>query len=193
MQLPDIPIDLIVGLGNPGDQYVNTRHNAGFWFVDQLAQRFGVTYRVEKKFHGVVSSFRFQDREVRLLKPATFMNNSGRAVAAISQFYKIKPEAILVAHDELDFPAGKIRLKFAGGHGGHNGLRDLSALKTSDYWRLRIGIGRPEQKSQVLDYVLKAPSKSDAQLIAEALDQAELQLERLLRGEFESAMLTLHS
>ena len=191
--VPNQPLRLIVGLGNPGDQYTQTRHNAGFWFVDQIARRYQIDYKVDKKFHGVVGQFHHQGQDIRLLKPATFMNNSGRAVAAICQFYKIKPAEILIAHDELDFPAGKIRLKFSGGHGGHNGLRDMAAIKSRDYWRLRIGIGRPAHKDQVLDFVLKQPNQADAQAITQALEAAEQQFERMLQGQFEEAMLALHS
>lgn len=186
-------LDLIVGLGNPGGKYDKTRHNAGFWFVDRLAQRFKFRFRAEQKFHGETACFIYHDREIRLVKPMTFMNNSGLSVAAIMQYYKVPVEHILIAHDELDLPAGIVRLKFGGGHGGHNGLRDMSALNSNHFWRLRIGISHPGHKDEVLNYVLKEPSKADRELIETGLQSAETVLEQMLEGQMEKAMHVLHT
>ena len=139
-----LPISLIVGLGNPGGQYAETRHNAGFWFVDLLARKHGCVFRNESRFHGETCRIFQGSRECRLLKPATFMNRSGQAVSSLAAYFRIPPEQILIAHDELDLPPGTVRLKQGGGHAGHNGLRDIiSALGGRDFWRLRIGIDRP--------------------------------------------------
>lgn len=187
-------IQLIVGLGNPGPEYDRTRHNAGFWFVDALARHKGVILRHENKFHGETGQLRLDGDECRLLKPLTYMNRSGQSVSALARFYRIPPEAILVIHDELDLPAGTARLKQGGGHGGHNGLRDItSALGGNGFLRLRLGIGHPGHRDQVVDYVLKKPSKEDERLIEDAIDDALLVVPQLLAGEIERAMNQLHS
>ncbi|MES9857539.1 MAG: aminoacyl-tRNA hydrolase [Sedimenticola sp.] len=188
------PIRLIVGLGNPGSEYLETRHNAGFWFVDQLAKCHGGIFKVESKFHGHCCRIRAGGRECWLLKPATFMNRSGQSVSTLANYFKIPLEEILVAHDELDMAPGVVRLKQGGGHAGHNGLRDImSAMGGRDFWRLRIGIDHPGNAKQVVNYVLGRPGRADADAIAAALDEAERALEDILKGEFQRAMHRLHS
>ena len=187
-------IQLIVGLGNPGPEYDRTRHNAGFWFVDALARQHGASFRHENKFHGETVRLTIGGQDVRLLKPLTFMNRSGQSASALARFYQIPLDAILVVHDELDLPAGTARLKKGGGHGGHNGLRDLnSALGGNGYLRLRLGVGHPGHKDQVVDYVLKKPSKPDEQLITDAIDDGLRVVPLMLEGEIERAMHQLHS
>lgn len=186
-------IRLIAGLGNPGGQYEQTRHNAGFWFVDQLARRAGVTLRHENKFHGDVAKARIDDHEVYLLKPDTFMNLSGQAVAALARFYKIAPTEILVVHDEIDLPPGTARLKKGGGHGGNNGLRDIIAKLGKDFIRLRLGVGRPAHSSEVTNYVLKRPTADEQISIERAMDEGESVLPLLLGQSLEKAMHRLHS
>lgn len=184
----------VVGLGNPGVKYAETRHNAGFWFVDEVARCLGGQFRAEVKFHGEVCRVSIDDRECWLLKPMTFMNRSGQSVSAFSNFYKVDPDKLLVAHDELDMPPGIAKLKRGGGHGGHNGLRDTtSALGSGDFTRLRVGIGHPGHRDMVSDYVLNRPSKTDEQLIRSALDRAVEVLPLLLAGELQKAMHRLHS
>lgn len=188
-------IELIVGLGNPGAQYEQTRHNAGFWFVEAVARRHGGSFKSENKFHGEACKVRVEGGELWLLKPMTFMNKSGQAVAALAKFFKIAPEAILVAHDELDLPPGDIRLKKGGGHGGHNGLRDTIAQlgNNKDFQRLRIGIGHPGHSSQVTGYVLgKAPSDEQIEM-ENAIDRALDVLPEVVSGEMQKAMNQLHS
>lgn len=187
-------IQLIVGLGNPGAEYDRTRHNAGFWFVDALARKYGGSFRHENKFHGEVVRLTIDGHDVRLLKPLTFMNRSGQSVSALAKFYRIPVDAILVVHDELDLPVGTARLKKGGGHGGHNGLRDLnSALGGNGFMRLRLGVSHPGHKDQVVDYVLKKPSKQDEQLINDAIDDGSRVVPLMLEGEMERAMHQLHS
>lgn len=187
-------IQLIVGLGNPGPQYEATRHNAGFWWVDQLAAEHGSRLNAEGKFQGIAGRLKQTDHEAWLLKPATFMNASGRSVAAIANFYKIPPQAILVVHDELDLGPGTVKLKKGGGHGGHNGLKDIAAaLGTPDFWRLRLGIGHPGERNEVIHFVLKPPSRDEMQAIEQAMDSSSKILPMLLKGEFEAAMLKLHT
>lgn len=187
-------IQLFVGLGNPGAQYEATRHNAGFWWIDQIAAENACHLNHESKFLGDAGRFKSADHEAWLLKPATFMNKSGRAVAALANFYKIPPEAILVIHDELDLPAGSIKLKKGGGHGGHNGLKDIVAcLGSNDFWRLRIGIDHPGDRNAVVNYVLNAPMKEEQRTIDEAIDKSTAILPALLEGSMESAMLKLHT
>lgn len=187
-------ISLVVGLGNPGAQYEPTRHNAGFWFLDRIAAQCGAPFRVESKFHGVVAKITIAGEAVWLLKPSTFMNRSGQAVAALASYYKIPVEAILVAHDELDLPPGQVRLKQGGGHAGHNGLRDIIAHQGKEFYRLRIGIGRPAQSGRpVTDYVLGNPSGVDRAAIEEILDDSERSLEKIVAGEMQQAMNRLHS
>ena len=186
-------IQLIVGLGNPGPSYSDTRHNAGAWLVEELARSHGVSLVEEKKFFGATA--RLNNPDVRLLIPSTFMNHSGRAVSAISNFYRIPPEAILIAHDELDLPPGQIRLKQGGGHGGHNGLRDtVSALgNNKNFSRLRIGIGDPGNAKLVSDYVLKRASGAEQQLIEHCVDDAVAVMDKIIAGDQQAAMLQLHS
>ncbi len=186
------PIDLVVGLGNPGGNYEQTRHNAGFWFVDALARQSG-TFRSESKFQGDVCKISLSGHDCWLLKPATFMNRSGQSVTALAGFYKIPAENILVVHDELDLPPGVARLKQGGGHGGHNGLRDIIARLGADFMRLRIGIGHPGSKEQVVDYVLQRPSLADQQQIDSAIAAALAVMPELLCGEAQRAMNQLHS
>jgi len=186
-------IKLIVGLGNPGPQYESTRHNAGFWWVDQVCAETGSKLNLEAKFFGHAGKLNGAT-EIWLLKPTTFMNASGRAVGAIAKFYKITPEQILVIHDELDLPPGTTKLKKGGGHGGHNGLKDIAAqLGTPDFWRLRIGIGHPGEKSQVANFVLHAPTRDEQTAIEQNIDQSTTLLPLLLQGKFEEAMLKLHT
>ena len=188
------PIKLIVGLGNPGAEYNDTRHNAGFWFADLLADRHNALFKAEAKFHGHACRLRYGGKECWLLKPSTFMNRSGQSVSSLAKYYKISPEEVLVAHDELDMPSGVARLKFGGGHGGHNGLRDIvKALGTKDFWRLRVGIDHPGNASKVVNYVLGRPPKGEASAIEGALDDAERVLDQLLVGEYQKAMNRLHS
>lgn len=183
----------IVGLGNPGAEYARTRHNAGFWFVDGLAAGAGVPFRTESKFHGELARISLGGRDVLLLKPGTFMNRSGQAVQALSAFYKIAPASILIAHDELDLPAGTVRLKAGGGHGGHNGLRDIHKVLGPDYLRLRIGIGHPGDKNLVLNYVLGRASKNDELAILDAFDDAGSAVETWLTRGWERALTELHT
>lgn len=184
-------IKLLVGLGNPGEKYEATRHNAGFWFIDALAAQTNSRLALEPKFFGSAGKL---NQEIWLLKPATFMNNSGKAVAALANYYKISPAEILVIHDELDLPAGTAKLKFGGGHGGHNGLKDIhAALGTADYWRLRLGIDHPGDKNEVINYVLKAPLKQEKDALEANIHEACSVVPLLLTGEFESAMQKLHT
>lgn len=192
--MTETPIRLIIGLGNPGPQYDETRHNAGFWFVDRLAYGANATFRNETKFHGSTCRVTVAGADLLLLKPTTFMNHSGRAVAATARYFDIPPEETLIAYDELDLPAGTARLKQGGGHGGHNGVRDsISALGSPAFWRLRIGIDHPGDKAQVVGYVLSRPSKTDAALMLDAIDDAERCLPDLVVGKFQLAMNRLHT
>ncbi|MCF8186982.1 MAG: aminoacyl-tRNA hydrolase [Sulfuritalea sp.] len=186
-------IKLFVGLGNPGGQYEATRHNAGFWWVDQLALTSKSQLSLDAKFFAISGKLS-PTNDTWLLKPNTFMNASGKAVAALANYYKILPEQILVIHDELDLPAGTVKLKKGGGHGGHNGLKDITAaLGTADFWRLRFGIGHPGDKNEVVNFVLKAPTKDEQTAINECLDKSMNVVPQLLSGDFEQAMLKLHS
>lgn len=188
------PIQLIVGLGNPGPQYEATRHNAGFWFVDEVARACGGDLRHDNKFHGEACKVRIEGQDVWLLKPMTFMNRSGQAAGALAHFYKIPPEAILVVHDELDLPPGALKLKKGGGHGGHNGLRDLIArLGSKEFIRLRVGIGHPGHSSQVTGYVLGKPPAAEREEVEAALRAALDSLPDIVGGELEKAMNRLHS
>ena len=187
---------LIVGLGNQGKKYEGTRHNAGFWFVDEVARAARVDFRHEARFQGEVA--RVSAGDIWLLKPATFMNNSGRAVGALAGFYRIPPEEILVAHDELDLPPGEVRLKFGGGLSGHNGLRDVApALATQDFWRLRIGIGHPRDMpaggGEPVDYVLHAPRAEDRKAIDDAIGKALAVWPLVAAHDLQGAMLKLHT
>lgn len=187
-------IRLVVGLGNPGREYENTRHNAGFWWVDEFARMHNLSFRSEAKFHGQAARGQLHGHEIFLLKPQTFMNVSGRAVGALAQFYKIAPAEILVVHDELDLPPGSVKLKLGGGHGGHNGLKDIIAhLGTKDFWRLRLGIGHPGERSEVVNYVLNDPRREERLLIDEATQRAQDVAHLVIEGKAEAAMLKLHS
>ena len=189
-----IELELIVGLGNPGSEYTETRHNAGFWFVEELAAANGAQFRSEKKFHGEVAKINIAGRDIWLLKPQTFMNRSGQAIKSLASFYRIEAENILVAHDELDLEVGVIKLKMGGGHGGHNGLRDTIAhLGTKEFHRLRIGIGHPGSKNQVVDYVLHRPSQDERIGIDNAISDAQAAMPLLAEGAMEKAMHQLHS
>lgn len=186
-------IQLIVGLGNPGRQYAMTRHNVGMWFVDILAKQFEIEFKNESKFFGSIAKIQINSTTCYLLKPSTYMNESGKSVSAFSRFYKIPSTAILVAHDELDFPAGMIRLKENGGHGGHNGLRDIiQHLHQNDFLRMRIGIGHPGHKDRVTPYVLEKPSRNDEAKIIEAIDQGLSVIPDLAKGEIQKAFRYLH-
>jgi PTH1 family peptidyl-tRNA hydrolase len=186
---------IIAGLGNPGSQYQHTRHNVGFWLLDQLAADFGVSFKTESRFQGELVQHTTPDAKIWLLKPLTFMNRSGQSVAALANFYKIPPENLLVIHDELDLPPGTIRLKKGGGHGGHNGLRDIIAQNggQKDFLRCRIGIGHPGNSKQVADYVLSKPSADDRQQILHSIDDALRVLPEVLNHQLEKAMNWLHS
>lgn len=187
-------IKMIVGLGNPGSEYEQTRHNAGFWFIDELAWQYKATLKEEKKFFGSVARISISGSDLWLLKPSTFMNRSGQGVAALAQFYKIKPEEILVVHDELDIPCGRIKFKLGGGNGGHNGLKDIQArLGTPDFYRLRLGIDHPGERNLVVGYVLNKPSPEHRQQIDEAINKSLKAVPMLLAGEWEEAVRFLHS
>jgi len=185
---------LIVGLGNPGKAYEQTRHNAGFWFVETLAHQCNVTFAQEKRFQGEATRCQNGGVDYRLFKPMAYMNRSGQPVAAIMRFFDIPLDAILVAHDDLDLPPGVARLKRGGGHGGHNGLRDLiSHFGTNEFFRLRLGIGHPGHRDQVSDYVLSGASKADRQAIDAAVQASLAVMPQVLTGEMERAMHALHS
>ena len=187
------PIQLIVGLGNPGSKYTKTRHNAGFWFVDALVNKANETFRVESKFSGEVCKVHISQSPVWLLKPTTFMNRSGLAVKQLSSFYKIPVESILVVHDEIDLPTGTARLKEGGGHGGHNGLRDIHAHLGKDYKRLRLGVGHPGDRNKVVNYVLSPVKAGDEIEIIHSIDNALSVLDWVVTGNMQKAMNRLHS
>jgi peptidyl-tRNA hydrolase, PTH1 family len=192
--MSDAGIQLIVGLGNPGAQYEATRHNVGFWWVEAIANALHESFRAEPKFLGELARVRIAGQDVRLLKPSTYMNRSGQSVVAVARYFDIPPERILIAHDELDLPVGVTRIKQGGGHAGHNGLRDsLSALGSREFWRLRIGIAHPGDRTLVTGYVLGRPSRDDESHIRESLDDAERRLPELVEGQFQMAMNRLHS
>ena len=186
-------IRLIVGLGNPGQQYEKTRHNVGFLFLDYLLNQYSGAWSNEPKFHGIVSTIYMDGRKVILLKPQTFMNRSGLSVSSVARFYKFNVEEILLVHDELDFVAGQVRLKKSGGHAGHNGLRDIIAnLGSKDFYRARIGIGRPASGKPVADYVLSLPSRGDRELQRSAFDTLALQMDKIVAGDMPAAMTSLN-
>lgn len=185
-------IQLIVGLGNPGQKYSSTRHNAGFWFLDLLARQFHADFRTESKFKGEVASFNHNGERVWLLKPATFMNLSGESLGPFARFYQIAPENILVVHDEIDLPPGTVRFKKGGGHGGNNGLRSIFSHFSKEFWRLRIGVGHPGDRDQVISYVTQTPSAKDRQLIDESIDKAMETMPDVLAGDMGAAMQILH-
>ena len=187
-------IKLFVGLGNPGPDYEATRHNAGFWWIDALSRELNVPLALDKNYFGQVGCTAIGGQTVWLLKPLTFMNLSGKSVAALARFFKIAPEEVLVAHDELDIVPGQVKLKLGGSHAGHNGLRDIHAqLVTADYWRLRIGVGHPGVKSEVINWVLKKPSQEDRMAMENCIDRCLKAVPELLQGEMEKAMMKIHT
>ena len=186
-------IRLIVGLGNPGEKHEQTRHNAGFWFVDALAQRENAIFKHEVKFKGEVTHYSCQGQKIWLLKPQTYMNDSGESLRPFCDFYKISTEQILVAHDEIDLPNGEVKIKWSGGHGGHNGLRSIFAHLNKDFWRLRIGVGHPGHKDQVVNYVLKRVNQQDRAEIDNAIIDAMNCVEEFVEGNIDSAMKKLHT
>jgi len=188
-----LPLRIIVGLGNPGPEHQVTRHNAGFWFVDLLARREKAEFRDYRKYSGETARVSIGGQELILLKPTTYMNRSGLSIHQLSDFYKIPAEEILVAHDEMDLPVGTLRLKHGGGHGGHNGLRDTIAHIGENFWRLRIGVGHPGNKAEVIDYVLTRPPKAEEDLILEAVGTAADSIPLLLEQGAERVMSKLHS
>ena len=191
-------IRLLVGLGNPGAEYDDTRHNAGFWWIDTVVRRLGATLQYERGYHGLVARVNRPlpgiEGPIWLLEPQTYMNLSGKSVAALARFYKIAPEEILVAHDELDLLPGQMKLKQGGSHAGHNGLRDMIAqLGSAAFWRLRLGIGHPGHKAEVVHYVLKKPSPTDRNAIDDCVTKSTDALDLLLAGEMERAMMKVHA
>jgi PTH1 family peptidyl-tRNA hydrolase len=187
-------IKLFVGLGNPGPEYAGTRHNAGFWWVDALARELKVSLVAERSYHGLVARANVHGQVVWLLEPQTFMNLSGKSVAALARFYKIAPEEMLVVHDELDVVPGQAKLKFGGSHAGHNGLRDIHAqLGTDDYWRLRLGIGHPGVKTEVAGWVLQKPAPEQRTAMEECIVRTLKAAPALLAGEMEKATLIVHT
>ncbi len=187
-------IKLIAGLGNPGKKHEKDRHNVGFWFVSRLASAQRAELKSVAKYHGLLGKLALASGDLWLLMPQTYMNLSGRSVGALSRYYKIQPEEVLVVHDELDFPPGVAKLKLGGGVAGHNGLKDIAAqLGTHGFWRLRIGIGHPGDKNLVVDYVLKPPPASERDLIEAALARCMEVSGLLLDGDMEAAMLKLHT
>ncbi len=187
-------IQLIVGLGNPGAEYEKTRHNAGAWFVEELAHKSHAVLRHTTKFQGLHCFTQLHHHDCHLFIPTTFMNNSGQAVQALTSYYKIPPEAILVLHDEIDLPVGDVRLKFDGGHGGHNGLRDIiQHLGSNKFYRLRIGVGHPGTSKEVVDYVLKPPKKEEREQIDRAFEEVNKVIPLMLEGSYQKAMQQLHS
>ena len=181
-------ISLIVGLGNPGTEYAQTRHNAGFWYVERLAQRYGISLKSESRFHGWTGRGQIEGHDVRLLLPSTFMNRSGQAVVPMAKFFQVTADQLLIAHDELDLASGVIRLKSGGGHGGHNGLRDIVPHLGAEFHRLRIGIGHPGHRDKVTGHVLgKAPTAEQA-LLDQALDEALRLTDLIVAGNISQAM-----
>lgn len=190
------PIRLIIGLGNPGPEYEATRHNAGFWLADQLADDLHASFTLEKNFFAWVAKARVDGEVVLLAKPSTFMNRSGQAAGALMRFYKLTPSQVLVLHDELDLMPGQVKIKRGGGHAGHNGLRDIQSVFSSpDFWRMRIGIGHPRTlglAQQVVGFVLAPPRRDELLEIEKALERSRIVLPALLRGEYDQAMQQLH-
>ncbi len=189
------PLKLIVGIGNPGDQYANTRHNAGIWFVERMADQLGGNFRLEKKFFGRVAEVSVDGQGLRLLIPTTYMNESGKSVGAFASFFRINADRIMIAHDELDLAIGIIRFKQGGGLAGHNGLRDISRSMsgTTDFNRLRIGVGHPGDKTEVMGHVLSAASAEDRNTIGQCIDEALACMPLALAGEWDKAMNRLHN
>ncbi|ORU93829.1 MAG: aminoacyl-tRNA hydrolase [Cycloclasticus sp. symbiont of Poecilosclerida sp. N] len=187
-------ISLIVGLGNPGDEYKKTRHNAGFLLLDALAKNIGVSFSYNSKFKADIAKGTVEGKPIHLLKPQTYMNNSGLSVCAYAKYFDISAQQIAVVHDELDFEPGDIRLKRGGGHGGHNGLRDIaSRLASKEFYRLRVGIGHPGEHANVSDYVLNAPNKADEASIRAAIEAGLAEISYICKGDFQSVMQRLHT
>ncbi len=187
-------IRLIAGLGNPGPQYDATRHNAGFWFVDGVAAKLAVQLAPERSYFGHAARASIAGQPLWLLEPATFMNLSGKSVAALARFFKIEPDEILIAHDELDLLPGQVKMKLGGSHAGHNGLKDVQAqLGSAGFWRVRLGIGHPGVKAEVIDYVLRKPPAAERELIDKAMDQALAALDLVIAGDMEKAMMKMHA
>ena len=187
-------IRLLVGLGNPGPEYEATRHNAGFWFINEVARKLGVTLVPERNHFGLVARVNRPNGPLWLLQPMTFMNVSGKAVASLARFFKIAPGEILVAHDELDLMPGHAKIKLGGSHAGHNGLKDIHAqLGSADYWRLRLGIGHPGVKAEVINYVLRKPPLAEHEAIEKITERSVEALDLILAGEMERAMMKVHA
>ena len=187
-------IKLFVGLGNPGPDYAGTRHNAGFWWIDELARELKVSLNMDKSYHGYVARTTVGGHTIWLLQPQTFMNLSGKSVASLAKFFKIAPEEILVAHDELDIAPGQMKVKFGGSHAGHNGLRDIHAqLGSADYWRLRIGVGHPGVKSEVINWVLKKPSLDHRIAIDQAITRSLKAVPDMISGDMDKATMLIHT
>ena len=191
--MPGLPLRIVVGLGNPSPEHQVTRHNAGFWFVDTLARRHGGELRDYRKYSGETARINISGQDLILLKPTTYMNRSGLSIRQVSDFFKVGPDEILVAHDELDLAVGSVRLKHGGGHGGHNGLRDTIAHIGESFWRLRLGVGHPGSKFDVIDYVLTRAPRAEEDLILEAVNTAADSMPLLLEQGAERAMTKLHS
>jgi PTH1 family peptidyl-tRNA hydrolase len=188
-----LPLKLIVGLGNPGRKYARTRHNAGWWLIDALLAQHRGAWRQESAQHSELARVQIEDAELWLAKPTLYMNRSGEAVSALAHFYRIAPQEILIVHDDIDLPPGVVRLKQAGGHGGHNGLRDVIARLGADFWRLRLGVGHPGAKELVLDSVLERPTGAEQQLIDDAVQRGLAAVPELLREGAQKTMHRLHS
>ena len=187
-------IQLIVGLGNIGQEYAQTRHNAGWWMFDELAATWGASFREDKKYYAEVAKANTPQGEVWLMKPSTYMNKSGQAVGALANFFKIPVSDLLVLHDELDIPPGHVRLKKGGGNGGHNGLKDIQAkMGSADFWRVRLGIGHPGDRNLVSGFVLNKPSRDDREAIDDAIWRTRCEINDILSGDMEAAMRVLHS
>jgi len=186
-------IKLIVGLGNPQENLLGTRHNVGYWYLDKFLEKFNVTLSEDKKINSYLSKIDYKDEQIFLMKPTFFINDSGKSVSSFIKYYKITPESILVIHDDIDLDVGDIRLKFGGGHGGHNGLRDIISHLGKDYWRLRVGVGHPGEKSLVHNYVLGKPSKKDELEINISISGSFEVIDILLDGEYEKFTKILHT
>ncbi len=187
-------IRLIVGLGNPGPEYQDTRHNAGFWFIDAVARELNASLAPERSYFGLVARANLREGPVWLLEPMTFMNLSGKSVGALARFFKIAPGEILVAHDELDLLPGQVKMKLGGSHAGHNGLKDIhAALGSADFWRLRLGIGHPGVRAEVVNYVLRKPIAEERDAIDKGIAQGVSALDLLLEGDMERALMKVHA
>jgi PTH1 family peptidyl-tRNA hydrolase len=187
-------IRLLVGLGNPGPEYENTRHNAGFWFIDAVARQLKTRLVPERGYFGLVARVTLPGGPVWLLEPMTFMNLSGKSVAALARFFKIAPGEILVAHDELDLQPGQVKMKLGGSHAGHNGLKDIQAqLGSAEFWRLRLGIGHPGVRAEVVDYVLRKPLAEQREAIDKSIEQGAAALDLLIEGDMERALMKVHA